>query len=258
MYKKIIFSKKDGVARIILNRPEAMNSLDLEIVLELEKALNSCETDDEIRAVIITGSGKAFCAGADLKYQLNVIAGNVTREREFINHVRKMTDIIHGLSKPVIAAVNGFALAGGFEILLACDLAIAAAGVKIGDQHINYGLLPGAGGSQRLPWLVGVRRAKEILLTGKWLSASEAENMGLLNKVVPAAELESAAMEMATNLANKSSFALKEMKRLVNLYNETNTQIGMDIESQACIMLVASEDAHEGVKAFNEKRDPQF
>lgn len=257
MYKKIIFTNKDGIARIVLNRPESMNSLDLEIILELEKVLNQCEIDDAIGAVIITGSGKAFCAGADLKYQLNVIAGSVSREREFINHVRKMTDMIYGLSKPVIAAVNGFALAGGFEILLACDLAIAADSVKIGDQHMNYALLPGAGSSQRLPRIVGMRRAKEILFTGKWLSAAEAEKLGIVNKVVPADKLQEAAMEMAAGLASKSRLSLTEMKRLVNMSSETSLQSGIDVESQACILLVASEDAHEGIKAFNEKRDPK-
>jgi len=253
MYKKIIFEKKDAVARIIFNRPEAMNSLDMEILLELEKALNDCETDDNIGALIITGSGKAFCAGADLKYQHNVIAGSLSKEREFINRVRGITDLISGLSKPVIAAVNGFALAGGFEILMACDLAIAADGVKIGDQHMNYALLPGAGSSQRLPWIVGMRRAKEILFTGKWLTAIEAEQLGIVNKMVPAGKLQNAAMEMAADLASKSRLSLKEMKRLVNNVPEMSLKAGIDIESQACIMLVANEDAHKGVVAFNTK-----
>jgi len=253
VYKKIIYEKKDAVARIVFNRPEAMNSLDMEIVLELEMALDDCETDDGIGAVIITGRGKAFCAGADLKYQLNVIAGNLSKEREFIGHVRKVTDLISGLSKPVIAAINGFALAGGFEILMACDLAIAADGVKIGDQHMNYALLPGAGSSQRLPWIVGMRRAKEILFTGKWLTAVEAEQLGIVNKVVPADNLEAAAMEMAANLASKSRLSLKEMKRLVNNVPEMGLKAGIDIESQACVMLVANEDAHKGIDAFNVK-----
>lgn len=255
MYKKIIYEKKGSVARIVFNRPEAMNSLDMETVLEFEKALNDCETDDEVGALIITGKGKAFCAGADLKYQLNVVAGSLSKEREFIGHVRKITDLISGLSKPVIAAVNGFALAGGFEILLACDLAIAADGVKIGDQHMNYALLPGAGSSQRLPWIVGMRRAKEILFTGKWLLASEAEALGIVNKVVPADNLEAAAMEMASSLASKSRLSLKEMKRLVNNVPEMSLKAGIDIESQACVMLVANEDAHKGIDSFNAKSD---
>lgn len=187
-----------------------------------------------------------------------MIAGSISREGEYIGQVRKVTDIIYGLSKPVIAAVNGFALAGGFEILLACDLAIAADNVQIGDQHINYALLPGAGSSQRLPWLVGMRKAKEILFTGKWISAKEAENLGLVNRVVPADKLEDSVNELAINLAKKGRHALKEMKRLVNKCPETNLQTGLDIESQACILLAANEEAQEGLKAFNEKREPKW
>jgi enoyl-CoA hydratase/carnithine racemase len=230
-----------------------MNSLDMDTLLELENVLNVCETDDNIGAVIITGSGKAFCAGADLKYQLNVIANNLSKEREFINRFRKITDLIAELSKPVIAAINGFALAGGFEILMACDLAIAADGIQIGDQHMNYALLPGGGSSQRLPWIVGMRRAKEILFTGKWLTAVEAGQLGIVNKVVPADQLESAAMQMAADLASKSRLSLKEMKRLVNNVPQMSLKAGIDIESQACIMLVANEDANKGLVSFNTK-----
>ncbi len=257
-FKKIIFEKKGRIAKITMNRPEAMNGLDFDILREMEIALNECEKDDAIRVVVITGKGRAFCAGADLKMQLNVIAGDIVKEQEFIHLVRKVTDTIYNLSKPVIAAINGFALAGGLEIVSACDLAIAADNAQIGDQHINYALLPGAGDSQRLPRIIGVRKAKEYLFTGKWMSAQEAEKMGLVNQVVPADKLEAAATEMATTIASKSLQAIKVMKRLVNLGLDTNLDAGLEIEGQACILGTASADAQEGLRAFNEKREPKW
>lgn len=257
-FTKIILDKKDRVAKITMNRPEAMNGLDPDILNEIEAALNECERDDSIRVVIITGKGRAFSAGADLKYQLNVIADNVARRLEFIRLVGKVTSTIYNLSKPVIAAVNGFALAGGLEIVAACDLAVAADNAQIGDQHINYALLPGAGNSQRLPRLIGARKAKEYLLTGKWMSAHEAERLGLVNQVVAADKLEEAAYEMAATLASKSPLTIKEMKKLVNKGLETNLDAGMEMECQACVLHATSQDAREGLRAFIEKREPRW
>lgn len=257
-FTKIILDKKEGIARITMNRPEAMNGLDADILHEMETALNESENDDQIRVVVITGKGRAFSAGADLKYQLNVIAGDIVRRLEFIRLVRRVTDTIYNLSKPVIAAVNGFALAGGLEILLACDLAIAADNAQIGDQHINYALLPGAGSSQRLPRLIGARKAKEYLFTGKWMSAQEAEKLGLVNQVVPADKLEEAVNEMATKLASKSPLTMKEIKRLANQGLETDLHAGLEMEGQACVLHAASDDANEGLRAFIEKREPKW
>lgn len=257
-FTKIIFDRKDGVAKITMNRPEAMNGLDANILHEMEIALDECEKDDSIRVVILTGKGRAFSAGADLKYMLNVVADNVTRRWEYIRLVGKVTNTIYSLSKPVIAAVNGFALAGGLELVMACDLAIAADNAIIGDQHINYALLPGAGGSQRLPRLIGVRKAKEYLLTGKWMSAQEAERLGLVNQVVPAGKLEEAVADMAAILASKSPLTVKEMKRLVNKGLETNLHAGLEMEGQACVLHASSQDAQEGLKAFVEKREPKW
>lgn len=257
-FTKIILEKKDRIAKITMNRPEAMNGLDMDILHEMEAALEECENEDEIRVVVITGKGRAFSAGADLKYQLNVIAGDVVRELEFIRLVGRVTRTIYNLSKPVIAAVNGFALAGGLEILLACDLAIAADNAQIGDQHINYALLPGAGSSQRLPRLIGARKAKEYLFTGKWMSAQEAERLELVNEVVPADKLEEAVAEMAARLASKSPVTMKEMKRLVNQGLETDLHAGLEMEGQACVLHSASDDAREGLMAFVEKREPKW
>jgi enoyl-CoA hydratase/carnithine racemase len=257
-FKKIILKQKGGIAKITLNRPEEMNSLDMGILHEMETALYECEKDDNIRVVIITGKGRAFSAGADLKMQLNVIAGNIVKELEFIRLVGKVTDAIYNLSKPVIAAINGFALAGGLEIVTACDLAIAADNAQIGDQHINYAFLPGAGNSQRLPRLIGIRKAKEYLFTGKWMSAQEAKRLGLVNQVVSADKLEETADEMAANLACKSPQTMKILKRLVNLGVETNLGAGLEMEGQACVLHIASDDAQEGLRAFIEKREPKW
>jgi len=257
-FTKIIFERKDGIAKITLNRPEAMNGLDMDILREMETALNECEKDDGVRVVVITGKGRAFSAGADLKYQLNVIAGDVVRELEFIRLVGRVTNIIYSLSKPVIAAVNGFALAGGLEVLMACDLAIAADDAQIGDQHINYALLPGAGDSQRLPRLIGARKAKEYLFTGKWMSAQEAERVGVVNQVVPADKLEEAVNEMAARIVSKSPVTMKEMKRLVNKGLETDLHAGLEMEGQACVLHITSDDAKEGLRAFIEKREPKW
>jgi len=257
-FTKIIFDKKDRIAKITMNRPEAMNGLDADILHEMEAALDTFEKDDDIRVVIITGKGRAFSAGADLKYQLNVIADNVARRLEFIRLVGRVTNTIYNLSKPVIAAVNGFALAGGLEIMMACDLAIAADTALIGDQHINYALLPGAGGSQRLPRLIGARKAKEYLFTGKWMSAQEAERLGLVNQVVTADKLEEAAYKMAATLASKSPLAIKEIKKLVNKGLETNLDAGLEMEGQACVLHATSADAQEGLRAFIEKREPKW
>lgn len=257
-FTKIIFDRRGGMARITMNRPEAMNGLDMDLLHEMEAALDECEKGDDIRVVVITGKGRAFSAGADLKYQLNVIAGDVVRRLEFIRLVGKVTKTIYDLSKPVIAAVNGFALAGGLEIIMACDLAIAADNAQIGDQHINYALLPGAGSSQRLPRLIGARKAKEYLFTGKWMSAQEAERLGLVNQVVPADKLEEAVAEMAARLASKSPQTLKEMKRLVNRGLETSLDAGLEMEGPACVLHAASDDAQEGLRAFIEKREPRW
>jgi len=180
---------------ITLNRPQVLNAISVEMWREIGEALDDIEQDYDIRVVVVTGKGKAFSAGADLKLGRE-FAGDANKMRNFIRLVQKTLGKIENLSKPVIAAVNGVALAGGFEITLACDIVIASEDARLGDQHAHYALVPGGGGSQRTPRIIGIRRAKEHLLTGDWFSAEEAERVGLVNRVVTADKLDDAVNEM--------------------------------------------------------------
>ena len=210
-----------------------------------------------MRVVVITGSGRAFCAGADLKY-IKELLGNPQKMAEFGQLFHETYGMIENLSKPVIAAINGLALAGGIELLEACDIVIASEEVRIGDQHANFGLVPGGGGTQRLPRLIGIRKAKELLLTGDWVSGKEAEAIGLVNKAVPADKLEEAVNEMATKLAERSPMASKTIKFLVNRGMQTDLATGLELEKGALASHSATEDMAEGVAAFLEKRKPVF
>lgn len=257
-YENIIFEKKSGIAKITLNRPEALNALNRVMITEIGHALEDAEKDNAVRVVVITGSGKAFCVGADLKFVKEEL-GALYAQQEFFRFANKtLMNAIENLTKPVIAAVNGFALAGGFEITLVCDLVIASRDAFLGDQHINYGLVGPGGSTQRTPRLVGLRKAKEIILTGERLSANEAERIGLVNRVVPADELESATEDMASKLAEKSPVALRIAKTLINRALETDQVTGSELEVMSAIVNATSEDYEEGIRAFNEKRKPIF
>jgi enoyl-CoA hydratase/carnithine racemase len=255
--KPILLEKKDGIAKITLNRPEVLNAINRELVLELQKAIEDVEQDDSIRVVIITGAGRAFCAGADLA-SLRELLGRPQEIEKFVRQFHKVASAIENLGKPVIAAVNGFCLAGGIEIIEFCDIVIAAEDAKIGDQHANYGLLAGGGGTQRLPRIVAIRKAKELLLTGDCVTAAEAERIGLVNKVVPADRLEEEAMQLARKLAEKSPLASKAAKLLVNQGMQTDLATGLELELRTFVHHLGSEDVAEGLKAFAEKRKPVF
>lgn len=256
-YRNIIFEKKNRIAKITLNRPKELNAIDKDTHLELQAALRDIEEDPEIRVVVITGAGRAFCAGADLK---SAVALN-DKPQELAAFGQLFYDtyaMIENLSKPVIAAVNGIALAGGIELVEACDIAIAAEGARVGDQHASFGLIPGGGGTQRLPRQIPLKKAKELLLTGDWITAKEAEALGLVNKVVPADKLEEATMEMAEKLAQRSPMASKAIKLLVNRGMQVDLYTGLMLEKGASAAHASSEDIREGFKAFLEKRKPDF
>jgi len=256
-FSNIILEKKNAIAKITLNRPDVLNSIDQATHLELQEALADIEKDDSVRVVIITGAGKTFCTGADLKFGLT-IRDDQQKCVEFLKLWHTTTNAIANLSKPVIAAVNGVALAGGLELVEACDIAIAPDNIRLGDQHANYGLVPGGGGSQRLPRIIGPRKAMEILLTGDWLSAKEAEALGLLNKVVPPDKLEETVNEMAQKLAERSPLASKTIKNLVNKGMQMDLASAMELELNSVAPLFGAEDLIEGLTAFNEKRKPVF
>jgi enoyl-CoA hydratase/carnithine racemase len=239
-----------------LQRPDALNSIDRDVLAGLETAMDAAVADPEVRGLVVTGSGRAFCAGADL----DVVAGS----RDEDAFVRFLADVgatfrrLEQLPLPTIAAVNGFALAGGLELLLCCDLVIAAADAKIGDAHANYGLLPGGGGTVRLPRRVGPALAKQLMFTGAFLCASDLRHSGLLNDVVPGDELEAAVDALVAQMATKSPLGLERMKQLADDALEAPVEVGLRAELTACALHSRSADMAEGLAAFRDKRDPEF
>jgi enoyl-CoA hydratase/carnithine racemase len=253
-FGNIIFEKKEGVAKITLNRPDVLNALNAQTLQEIGASVENIENDSSVRVVVITAKGRAFCTGADL-------TGGGASDWSLVNFLRlwnKVFNAIENLSMPVIAAINGMALAGGLELVMVCDLAIAADSAKLSDQHANYGLVPGGGASQRLPRLIGVRKAKELLYTGDRITPAEAERLGLVNKVVPADKLEEATNELAAKLAAKSPMALKTVKRLVSRGMDSSLDAGLEMEILGATAHGSTEDMAEGLKAFIERRPPVF
>ncbi len=244
-------------ARISLERPEKLNPLDWATIKELRLAVAEIEASDRLVA-IVTGSGRSFSAGGDLEGYIALYA-DPERFSQFLHDFFRLLEAIEASEKIYIAAVNGVCVAGGLELLLACDLAIAADTAKIGDGHLNFGQLPGAGGSQRLPRAVGLLRAKHLILTGRLLSAAEAERIGLVGEVVPAAELDAAADAHAAALAEKSPVGVRGAKHLTNLTLTTTLEDGLQREIAFVHNYATTEpDATEGLIAFRDKRKPAF
>lgn len=257
-FETIIFEKNAGVAKIIFNRPEVMNAINTKMNIEIGEALDNIEKDDTIAVVVLTGKGKAFCVGADMR-SIEKEQTTIYSQYEFCRLGRRnVVDKIENLEKPVLAAVNGYCLAGGLEILLACDLAIASEDAVIGDQHINIGAIGAAGAPYRLAMRVGIVKAKEIIMMGKNLTGREAEQIRLVNQAVPASELENAVQEMAMNLVQKSPVAMKISKALINSTINIDSATRLDLVMLYGIFNGGTEDFREGVSAFNEKRKPVF
>jgi enoyl-CoA hydratase/carnithine racemase len=247
----------DGAVRTIrFDRPEKHNSFNDEMLIALHDAVVEAGELPEIRVVILTGSGKAFSTGADLNAYVSLTALGV-REANRRTWMRTF-GAIEALDKPVIAAVGGYALAGGTELTLACDLVVAADDATFGLTEMRVGVIPGAGACVRLTRWVGRARAKEILMTGEPLTATEAHRIGLVNRVVPADELLGAARELADTLASRSPLALAAAKRAVNVGGEMSLAHGMDYVLQEFSLLFSSNDQQEGMAAFLEKRRPVF
>ncbi|MCJ7520918.1 MAG: enoyl-CoA hydratase/isomerase family protein [Dehalococcoidia bacterium] len=255
-FSNIIFEKKDGLAKITLNRPDVLNALDVNTLEELYSAVQDIESDMSVRVVVITATGRAFCTGADLT-GIASIPPDKPRDY-FLRLWNKVFSAIENVSVPVIAAVNGMAYAGGLELVMVCDLAIASEDAKLSDQHANRGLVPGGGASQRLPRLIGIRKAKELLFTGDRITPAEAERLGLINKAVPADKLEEATNEIVQKLVVKSPMALKAVKKLVSRGMESSLDSGLEMEMLAMTAHGTTEDFMEGVKSFLEGRSPAF
>jgi enoyl-CoA hydratase/carnithine racemase len=251
----VLEQREDRVVLLTLNRPEAMNSFNFAMLKELKEKMDSVQFDPEARVVIITGAGKAFCAGADLKERATLSERQV---KEFIFTIRNLFTSIESLSKPVIAAVNGVALGGGTELALACDIRIASDAASMGLTETRLAIIPGAGGTQRLPRLIGRGKAKELIFTGRRVDAREALEIGLVNQVSPAGELVDAARSMASMICETGPIAIQQAKYAINHGMETDIQTGLAIESNAYWITIPTEDRLEGLTAFREKRKPVY
>ncbi len=253
----VTYAAKGGIGRVVLNRPEQLNAISPTLLEDLNRVCETVERDPGVRAVTLTAAGRAFCAGADLR-AVKALAPDPDRWNGFMRLWHRVFDRIEALPVPVIAGVQGLALAGGLELVLVADLVVADEAARLGDQHANFGLVAGGGGSQRLPRLIGARRAKELMLLGGWLSAGEALAWGLVNRVAPAGTLAGMIEEMAASLADKSASASRTVKALVNRAFDADLAGGLEMERHLVAAHMRSADAAEGLRAFAEKRTPVF
>jgi enoyl-CoA hydratase len=256
-YQTIEYQRRGNAVWLWLNRPDALNALSPELMAELQQALAQAEGEAGIRALVLSGRGRAFCAGADLKHFLAALHGDAG-VRGFVGTALTVMNKLEAFPYPTIAAVNGIAVAGGIELVLSCDLVVAAESAVLGDAHMNYGLLPGGGSSIRMPRKIGATRAKYLLFTGESIAAAEALALGLVNKVVPAAELEAAVEKLVSRLAEKSPVALRRLKRLVDDGLESSLEAALRLEMIAWEAHAHAEDLREGLAAFSAKRKPVY
>ncbi|GAB6888500.1 enoyl-CoA hydratase [Desulfothermus okinawensis JCM 13304] len=252
----LLKEEKDQICILTLNRPQVMNAFNFELLLALKKEIDDLRFRRDIRVVIITGAGdRAFCAGADLKERATMPEEKV---KEFIYTIRNLFTDIENLPKPVIAAVNGVALGGGTEFALACDIRMASENATMGLTETRLAIIPGAGGTQRLPRIIGRAKAKELIFTGKRISAKEAFDMGLVNKVCALDELLSECEKIAMEICETGPIAIEQAKYAINRGIEVDINSGLAIESNAYWITIPTEDRLEGLKAFKEKRKPNY
>ncbi|MFC1917073.1 enoyl-CoA hydratase/isomerase family protein [Chloroflexota bacterium] len=256
-YEALIVEKENQLGLITLNRPDALNAINEQMAGELRQSLQDMETDANVRVIVVKAvEGRAFCAGADIKESRE---RDLPRQLQFLKGLVEITKKIESNPKPVIAAIDGMALGGGCELILGCDFIIATKESSFGTPEINIGVIPAAGGTQRLPRLIGKVKAKELLFTGHRISADEAKEIGLVNQVVSSQEeLIAAYTSLANELADKAPLALMQMKYLVNKGMEMPLDLALDFAHEAATLINISEDRKEGQRAFIEKRKPQF
>ena len=252
----VLYEKRDGIAYVTINRPKVLNALNTPTWKDLRTAFEDARDDASIRGVILTGAGnKAFVAGADISELAHVAAFEAEQSSRFGQEV---LDVIENLGKPVVAAVNGFALGGGCETAMACTIRIAADSAKFGQPEVTLGLIPGGAGTQRLPRLVGKGRALQLILSGETISAQEAYRIGLVNEVVPVAELIPRAEAILKRIASNAPIAVKLALEATNKGLETSQSEGSSLEAAYFGLCAATEDKKEGTTAFLERRAPQF
>jgi enoyl-CoA hydratase len=253
-YETIIVEIEDHIALITLNRPDALNAINDQLLSELCDALAQAQSNEKVRCIVLTGSEKAFAAGADIKMMssknfVDVFAGDLFTEA---------SDKIASVRKPIIAAVAGYALGGGCELAMMCDFIICSETAKFGQPEINLGVSPGLGGTQRLTRFIGKSKAMDMNLTGRFMEADEAERCGLVSRIVPTKQLLTEAMAAAGKVAEKSMITVMAVKEMVNRSYETTLREGILFERRVFHSLFATQDQKEGMAAFMEKREPQF
>ena len=256
-YETLIYEKDQGMAVLTLNRPDRMNALSFKLKEEVSSVFDRLEEDEEIKVVILTGGLKAFSAGADIKERSQV----QLTQSQFYSAQRKSQEFytrIEQFEKPVIAAISGVAIGGGLELVLVCDLRIASDTARFGLPEVKLGVIPSAGGTQRLPRLIGATRAKELLFTGEFIDAQEAYRMGLVNRVVAVDHLMEETRALAQKLAKNPPLSIQYAKRAVNRGLQLDMTSALDYEAHCASILYASEDRKEGMRAFKEKRKPVF
>jgi enoyl-CoA hydratase len=257
-YKYILVSEVDNpkglkAGLIQINRPKALNALNTEVMAEIVSVLGAFDTDDEIGCSVLTGDKKAFAAGADIKEMAEASAIEMYKRDQFA-----VWDKMRKIKKPIVAAVSGFALGGGCEVAMVCDMIVAAECAKFGQPEINLGVIPGVGGTQRLAYAIGKARAMEMILTGKMFSAKEMFNAGLVSKVVSDESYLDEALNLAKEIANKPTVTVQIAKQCILKSYDTSLEDGLEYERQSFYLLFASEDKFEGMKAFIEKRKPTW
>jgi 2-(1,2-epoxy-1,2-dihydrophenyl)acetyl-CoA isomerase len=258
-YRSILYNKESGKATVTLNRPRALNALNREIIDELLHALGEAAQDREVKVLILTGAGRAFCFGADIsEFTRQREAGTSASALLLLEKVQEIIRLLTGMPKPVIAGINGFATGLGLDLALACDLRIAAERAKLAEAYISIGLVPDGGGTFLLPRLVGLARAAAMIFTGDPLGAAEAERLGLVNRVVPTDELPKEIEILADRLARSPSLALGLAKQALWKNLQGTLESSLQIEAQSQKACLASEDHREAVRAFLEKRAPRF
>lgn len=256
-FQDVKYKKSDYIVRLILNRPEALNAINENVLNDLNAACDAIERDKGVRVVVLTGQGGVFSAGGDLT-ALEIISAKTGAIEELLRFSHKTFNRFEDLPVCTIASINGLALAGGLELIMCCDLAIMSQDARIGDHHANFGLIPTWGSTQRLPRILGVRKAKEIIYTGDSISPEDALNYGLINKVVPSDRLEKEVTILAKKLCEKSSVTTATMKRLINSGMQVDLRSGLEMEVSVALNHFRTDDCIEGVAAFKEKRRPRF
>ncbi|MFC0558370.1 enoyl-CoA hydratase-related protein [Halalkalibacter alkalisediminis] len=254
--KKVILEKSNHLAFVTINRPEQLNCFDFETLVELENMVDDIKLDKEVRAVIFTGAGeKAFSAGADLKERRTL---NEKEVRRNVSKIRDVFTMIEELPQPTIAAINGYALGGGFELALVCDFRYAVKKATVGLTEVSWAIIPGAGGTQRLSRLIGTSRAKELILTARKIDAEQAYDLGILNKVVDEDELQSSTIALAEEIMKNGPLAVTQAKYAINYGSNVDVKTGLAIESKAYEVIIPTKDRVEALEAFKEKRAAQF